>query len=200
MMGQLTVVTGGARSGKSRYAESQLIEKELVYYIATGISDPNDQEMQDRIHHHRLQRPSQWQTHEGYLNLPTFFKEHQKETCSYLFDCATLFTTNYFFYLLGKTFDLSPTEYDEFIEKMSMTDVNKLEKEIMVEWKKIIAELKNSRAENCFIVTNEIGLGLVPMNKFGRLFRDILGRVNQYLAKEADAVYFVISGLPQKIK
>lgn len=199
-MRQLTMVTGGARSGKSRYAESQLLEKEHVYYIATGISDPKDQEMQDRIYHHRLQRPSKWQTHEGYLELPAFFKKHEKEKCSYLFDCATLFTTNYFFYLLGETFDLEPAAYDEFIEKMSMADVNRLEKAIMTEWQAIITELKKSQAEECLIVTNEIGLGLVPMNKFGRLFRDILGRVNQYLAKEADAVYFVISGLPQKIK
>lgn len=198
-MSYLTVVTGGARSGKSTFAEQQLMARERVCYIATGLSSPEDQEMQDRIAQHQTQRPASWQTHEAFLNLPEFLKR-QESYQSYLFDCATLFTTNYFFHLLETEYGIEPAKFDQVIEEMAMADFRHLEQLIMLEWQLIISELKESLGDDVFLVTNEIGLGVVPDTKFGRLFRDLLGRVNQFLAKEADAVYFVISGLPQKIK
>lgn len=198
-MSYLTLVTGGARSGKSSFAERQLIKNKEVCYIATGISSPEDQEMQDRIKQHQKQRPVEWQTHEAFLNLASFLNA-QTTPKNYLFDCATLFTTNYFFYLLEKELKVTPSEFDQAIEELSMDDFRLFEGLIMSEWETIIRSLQASAGESAYIVTNEIGLGLVPETKFGRLFRDLLGRVNQFLAKEADAVYFVISGLPQKIK
>ncbi|CAM3266261.1 bifunctional adenosylcobinamide kinase/adenosylcobinamide-phosphate guanylyltransferase [Vagococcus fessus] len=199
-MNKLILVTGGARSGKSSFAEGCLKESEKVTYIATGISSPDDKEMQSRIKHHQESRPQHWETKEGYIDLSLYFNEVKNVEQDYLFDCATLFTTNYFFYLIGKIYQIEPPFYDEFIESMSMDDYHYIEREILIEWKKIIAQLRVCSGENCYIVTNEIGLGLVPQNKFSRLFRDILGRVNQFLAQEADDVYFVISGIPQKIK
>ncbi|MDH6363367.1 adenosylcobinamide kinase/adenosylcobinamide-phosphate guanylyltransferase [Enterococcus sp. PF1-24] len=196
-MGEITLVIGGARSGKSVFAEELLQSAEKVCYIATNAL-PQDAEMQQRIKLHQARRSSQWQTHEGFLNLAEFISEEQRHS-NYLLDCGTMLTTNYFFHLMSERYGTDYQVIDQEIAKFSQAEKAAIEQEILVEWTKIITAIKTS-ASDVVIVTNEVGLGIVPEDAFTRWFRDIYGRVNQYLGKEATAVQLVVAGIAVKIK
>lgn len=194
-MGKLILVTGGARSGKSRFAEERLWDKKSVSYIATGISPADDEEWQERVHLHQKRRPQTWQTQEQYADIGALIK---KQDCKYyLLDCATMLTTNLLF----------ETVNDLFPDKASMADdcfLSRSEQEMVTsridkEWGMIV-EAVRQRDITLYIVTNEIGLGIVPETKLNRYFRDLLGSINQQIAKEASEVYMVICGLAQRLK
>lgn len=181
----ITVVTGGARSGKSSFGESILKDEPEVLYIATSI--PFDQEMKDRVKKHRDQRPSHWHTLESYKNFQAEFEKILGGNIAYngvIVDCITIMISNI---LLENLSDDGNDDYD-LIEQKVMFEIDDL--------------IKGLRRFNCkvVIVTNEVGSGIVPENKLSREFRDIAGRVNQRLAKEADEVYLVVSGIPVRIK
>lgn len=186
-MGKSILITGGARSGKSSFAEK--LAKELggrILYIATAI--PFDEEMKDRIRRHKESRPPEWDTFEAYKNLGREIEEKGKEYDVILLDCITVMITNIFI------------EYPEIdFENPDFSKVENVENEIRREIEGLAEGIKNTDA-NVILVTNELGCGIVPENLFTRVFRDISGRVNQYIAYSCDEVYVTICGLPLKLK
>jgi adenosylcobinamide kinase / adenosylcobinamide-phosphate guanylyltransferase len=187
IMSKIILVTGGARSGKSSYAES-LAKKfsEEVLYIATAV--PFDDEMKDRIAKHRESRPTNWYTYEGYRNLKQIFQKDIASCDVILLDCITVMVTNLMFDLIG-----------ENVEMLTSEDLLRIEKEVMKEVSDFVDSTYET-SKTVIFVTNELGSGLVPEYKLGRIFRDIAGRVNQYLAGRANEVFMTVCGIPMKIK
>lgn len=177
----IRLITGGARSGKSSFAEENIIDKTSVTYIAT--SRVWDREMEERVRLHKERRPSEWYTWETPLELSGC----PYETEEYLLDCVTLFTTNHLFDELGA---------GEYVEPEMQ---QKIEDNVLSEIQALI-DFVNQRGANLQIVTNEVGDSIVPEQHISRVFRDIQGRVNQRLGKLADEVYLVVCGIPVKIK
>ena len=171
-MGKITLVLGGARSGKSSFALGLAKKYKKVGFIAT--CDGLDREMRERIKKHKILRPKNWATFEKNKHIVSALDDMGNNFDCIIIDCLTLWVSNL---LLSK---------------------NKEEK-IAQEAVAVLARLKKNKAR-AILVSNEVGLGLVPVNKLGRKFRDIAGRVNQLAAKEADEVFFTVSGIPTKIK
>lgn len=186
-MVEIILITGGARSGKSSLAESKA--KELgkkVVYIATAIAF--DEGMKDRISKHKASRPSSWTTIEMYKDFSKLEKNQDFiKSDLILLDCMTLMVSNILLES-GVDFETCSMEAIEHIEKNIFNKVIELLGVVTRFEKKLI------------IVTNEVGMGLVPSYRLGNIFRDIAGRVNQHLAKQAQEVYFTVSGIPLKIK
>lgn len=186
-MKKIVLITGGARSGKSTYAEKLAEEtKGRVLYIATSI--PFDDEMKDRVKKHKERRPSTWDTFEGYKNLKQVFYNEDLQFDTILLDCITIMVTNLMFDKAGDNLD-----------ELNDQDINIMEKEILQEVADFLNEAEKS-LKTIIIVTNEIGSGIVPEYKMARVFRDIAGRVNQYIASRAKEVNLVVCGIPIKIK
>lgn len=177
----ITLVTGGARSGKSTFAESLLAEKKDVVYIAT--SRVYDKEMSERIDLHKKSRPSIWRTFEENYDL---YKAVDEEKY-YILDCITVLTSNIMF-------DISKD--NEYID-YNMQD--EIEETIMLQLEGLI-NLVNKKGYELILVTNEVGSSIVPEHHISRVFRDIQGRINQRLGKISDNVYLVTCGIPVKIK
>ncbi len=185
-MSKLILVTGGARSGKSTFAEN--LAKELgdnVLYVATA--QQTDNEMKQRIEKHRERRPASWETFEGYKNLDTSLYNIIEDKSAVLLDCITIMVTNL---MLQETFDW---------DRLTREKVEEIEYDIQHQIERLISLSKMTKVP-FILVTNEVGLGVVPPSVMGRDFRDIAGRINQLLAKAADEVYFCVSGIPMKIK
>lgn len=194
-MGKIVLVTGGARSGKSSFAESKLIQKEGVCYIATGLIMKEDPEWQERVKLHQQRRPQSWDTLEQYRDLPRWIE--QDHHSDYLLDCATMLTTNRLFDLVNEWYPEKGFLADE--QFLSKTEQARILEAIEAEWSQILSAMKGREA-TFWIVTNEVGLGIVPDTRLGRYFRDLQGRINQLIAKEASEVYLVICGLAQQLK
>ncbi|GAB6189796.1 bifunctional adenosylcobinamide kinase/adenosylcobinamide-phosphate guanylyltransferase [Marinitoga arctica] len=181
----IILITGGARSGKSTFAQNYAKKiGENILYIATAI--PFDDGMKDRIKKHKNSRPKNWKTlekYKGFDELEQFGYFPSIDTI--IFECMTLMISNL---LLEKNID-----FDNYNE------IDKIENYILGEVKKLINIIK-SHNKNIIIVTNEVGMGIVPAYQLGNIFRDIAGRINQYLAREANEVYITISGIPLKLK
>ena len=177
----ITLVTGGARSGKSKFAET-IFEGILdVVYIAT--SKITDAEMEARVKLHQESRPREWRTYEANYGL---CKSIGKEK-NYLLDCITVLTSNIMF-------DISKdVEYIDYEIQI------KIENTIILEIENLINSIKQ-KEYNLVIVTNEVGDSIVPEHHISRVFRDIQGRVNQKIGSLADEVYLVCCGIPVKIK
>jgi len=171
-MGKITFILGGARSGKSMYALRLAKKRKRVAFIAT--CQALDREMQERIRLHQKQRSEHWKTFEEPRNLNSLLMRMGDAFDCILIDCLTLLVSN-----------------------LILSGYKK--EEVLKEIKAMLTSLRKKRAK-VIMVSNEVGLGLVPANKLGRDFRDIAGRVNQAVAEEADEVFFTISGIPMKIK
>lgn len=177
----IKLVTGGMRSGKSSYAESIYEGLEDVVYIATA--QPTDEEMEVRIRVHKDVRPAEWRTFESNADICEAIGEEKY----YLLDCVTNYISNFMF---EATKDDAIISFDREME---------LEKNIYKRLEDLIFRIREEDKE-LIIVTNEVGSSLTPMNHIGRVFTDIQGRINQRLAKEADEVYMVVSGIEVKLK
>ncbi len=188
MAKNLILILGGARSGKSRFAQ-QLAEKlgKKVLFVATG--QPLDDEMASRIEEHRKKRPQNWRTLEIDIKVGQKLRERIADVDVVLLDCVTLLVSN----ILTKEGEESSC-HCERSEAISET-----EKRVIDEIEELI-ECINKHESIFIVVSNEVGLGLVPDNKLGRVYRDLLGKANQLLAQHADEVYFMASGIPVKIK
>jgi len=171
-MAKIILILGGARSGKSAHAQELAKRCKKAAFIAT--CQALDKEMEARIRLHRDKRPKHWKTFEEPKDLDVLLKKIGNAFDCILIDCITLLVSN-----------LILAGYKD--------------REIFKKIKKILAMLRKKRQE-VIIVSNEVGMGLVPLNKLGRDFRDIAGRVNQIIAAEADEVFFTVSGIPMKIK
>ena len=186
-MAKITMVTGGARSGKSSFAEKTAASSgRSVAYIATCI--PADRDMEDRISKHRNSRPKEWATIEMYRDFNTL-ETHKafQEAEVLLLDCITILITNWMFY--------SGIDFDD----CTLHQLETLEKEILKDLE-ALTDISVKHGKTLIFVTNEVGLGLVPSYKMGNYFRDIAGRVNQKIASMADEVHFTVSGIPVRIK
>lgn len=194
-MAKIVLVTGGARSGKSAFAEEQLADRERVCYIATGLPRGEDPEWQERIRLHQERRPASWTTQEQYAGLADWLREQSHPV--YLLDCATLLTSNRLFDLIAQHFPdkLELTE-EHFLSRQEQSFLLQLLEE---EWQELLSTIRQTDAE-CWIVTDEVGLGIVPETRLGRFFRDVQGKINQLIAKEASVAYLVICGLAQQLK
>ncbi len=180
----LTLVTGGARSGKSRHAESLVADASNVLYIAT--SQIFDQEMAARIEHHRMSRPAHWRTEERWQQLAAVITPDNDRHEAVLLECITTLVTNLLFSFGGES---DPEHWDYAA----------LEVQVQQEIEALIAACAACPSP-VVLVTNEVGMGIVPENRLARHFRDIAGRVNQRLAQAADHVWLVVSGIGVKIK
>ena len=180
---RLILVTGGARSGKSRFAQTraeQTTRKQggRVLFIATA--EESDDEMKARISRHRHDRPADWTTCETPLDAAAQIAAHGAEFAFILLDCLTLFVSNH----LLAAGDAPPEEIEATVDNAVAA---------------LVAAAHSSPAV-VLIVTNEVGMGLHPMSALGRLFQDIAGRANQQVAADADEVIFLVSGLPLVLK
>ena len=182
--GRMILVTGGARSGKSSYAES-LVGRggRQVRYIATARAF--DDEMRDRIARHKARRPANWSTYEGCYDLA---QQMQGFDGDVLLDCVTILTTNRMLDA-AEDWDSAPLSLADECEAQLAREIDS--------WRAAITPQGNT---GLVIVTNELGSGLVPVYRFGRIFRDMAGRLNQRIAALADEVCLCVSGIPVKIK
>lgn len=176
----IKLVLGGARSGKSEFAEDIYKDIDDVTYIATAKAI--DKEFVERIALHKARRNTKWTTIEAYKD----FASIEMKTKYYFLDDVTNMLTNILFDHLGAR-DIT----DE--------DVSLVEKLVINEVATLFARI-NEMGADIVIVSSELGAGLVPEAKLSRLFRDMHGRVNQYIAKNADEVYYVIASIGVKIK
>ncbi|MGH4120322.1 bifunctional adenosylcobinamide kinase/adenosylcobinamide-phosphate guanylyltransferase [Clostridium sp.] len=186
-MGKLILVTGGSRSGKSTYAENlaKSFEDEVLY-IATCV--PFDDEMKDRVRKHRESRPKSWETYEDYRNLKQVYSREEISFKCILLDCITVMIANLIFDLIG-----------ENVEELTSEEINAMEKSILNEIKEFI-DTADINTQTVILVTNEVGSGIIPDNKLSRIYKDIAGRINQYIALRTDEVYLTVCGIPIKIK
>lgn len=184
MTGRFTLILGGARSGKSSYAEALAAQAgENVLYVATA--EAWDDEMRARIAAHKAQRPSQWLTLEAPRHPGAAAANHlrtqERQTDVVLVDCLTLLANNVLIALPEGASEAQATaallgEVEELLEAWQTGNAH---------W---------------IIVSNEVGLGIVPAYPLGRLYRDALGRANQRLAVAADRVVFMVAGIPMMVK
>jgi len=175
-----TLILGGARSGKSSFAEELVLKSHLnAIYIATATA--NDPEMELRIKKHQQQRGSQWQNIEEPIQLLKIVKQTVNNESYVLVDCLTLWLTNLL--LENKN------------NKVTENQVIKIENEC----DQLCDTIKTLQG-NVIFVSNEVGLGIVPMGELSRQFCDLAGRLHQQLAKQCDQVIFMVAGIPQIIK
>ena len=179
-MGKIILVTGGARSGKSSFAEklAEKIGKGRAAYIATA--QIFDDEMKFRVELHRARRGDSWQTYEAPFAAEEKILEAAKKFDAILFDCVTIYLSNF---LCSANLDDEKKLYDNLCELVG----------------KLTDAAKNSDATVIF-VTNEVGAGIVPENKLARIFRDLAGLANQMLAANAEQVFLTVAGLPVDVK
>ncbi|MFC4454232.1 bifunctional adenosylcobinamide kinase/adenosylcobinamide-phosphate guanylyltransferase [Deinococcus sonorensis] len=167
----LIYVTGGARSGKSRYAEQRAsaLDGGQVTYLATA--QAFDDEMADRIRRHRADRPAGWHTLEEPLEV---VEAVQRVSGVVLLDCLSLWVSNQM--LRGDSDEAMLRAADDLIAA------------------------RHRRRGPLVVVSNEVGLGIVPDNPLARRFRDVLGWVNQRVAADSDEAWMLVSGLPLQLK
>ena len=184
MKSTIILCSGGARSGKSEFAEQLALSlKGRKAYVATG--QAFDDEMKDRIKKHQLRRGKEWITFEIPLYLHKNWEQIKNVSDVILIDCLTMFTSNHVF----AHGDINSQE-----------DANRIESIILEELRLLLQEINNSNDKTVIFVTNEIGLGIVPGNKLARYFRDITGRVNREVASAANKMYLTISGVTIELK
>ena len=184
MKSQIILCSGGARSGKSEFAERLALATEgRKAYVATG--QAFDDEMIDRIKKHQERRGEIWNNFEVPLHLAKEWQNISQTADVILIDCLTMFTTNHMM-AHGSI--------------QGQQDANQLEATVLTEVETLLASIKPCEGKTVIFVTNEIGLGIVPDNKLARYFRDIAGRVNRTVATAADKLFLTISGVTIELK
>ena len=176
MRNQLTFILGGVRSGKSSYAQELALEGRRVLFVATA--EAGDREMAARIRAHRESRPSEWDTLEEPVGLVDALRARLRGYDTILLDCLTLWVSNLL--LCG-------------------SEAQSARRPILPRARELLDLIRGSDC-SWIVVSNEVGLGVVPATELGRIYADELGRVNQLMAAEADAVYFMAAGLPMSLK
>ncbi|MBI4552603.1 MAG: bifunctional adenosylcobinamide kinase/adenosylcobinamide-phosphate guanylyltransferase [Candidatus Latescibacteria bacterium] len=178
--GELILILGGARAGKSTFALRLARERATstsgrVCFIATA--EALDDEMHARIVSHRAERPSHWQTIEEPKHLDRALSQ-ARDADVVIVECLTLFASNW----------LLATEHESACEQ----EVTRIVEDFLA--------ISGTQRQFIICVSNEVGLGLVPETSVGRAFRDVLGRMNQRFAQAADRVYVLVAGLPLQLK
>lgn len=166
----VTLVLGGVRSGKSRFAQKLAEKESSVAFVATAKAV--DEEMRNKIRRHQQERPKQWRTVEEPLDLARVFDECAQQFKILLVDCLTLFVAN----VLEADPEMVNARIDGLVEALRHVPTSVV------------------------LVSNEVGSGVVPPYSSGRQFRDLLGEVNQKVASVADKVVLMVAGLPLVLK
>ena len=170
---RFTLLIGGVRSGKSRFAVDLAKRfKGRIVYLAT--CQPKDREMRQRIAHHQQERPTQWRTIEHPANLASTLVRLDGRADGAIVDCLTMYVSEL---LMGRKSD---TAIQERVQQL--------------------CETIQTRPYPVIMVTNEVGSGVVPVHPLGRRFRDVAGLANQIAARCADQVYVLVAGIPMLIK
>ncbi len=174
MSGKIVFITGGARSGKSGFAlkEASLVPGRKAF-IATA--EAIDAEMKERIERHRRDRGAGWKTCEEPLRVSKVIEEMSENFDVLVLDCLTIWLANAMW---------AGTDVDMEIENLVRT----------------IKRFSDNSPATLFIVSNEVGMGIVPENEMARKFRDLAGTLNQRVAEVSREVYWTVAGLPVKIK
>jgi adenosylcobinamide kinase/adenosylcobinamide-phosphate guanylyltransferase len=182
---EIILVLGGARSGKSRFAQNLASDiGQRVLYVAPLV--PRDEEMRQRVERHRKSRPSDWRTVEAPTGVAKALREHIADAEVVLLDCLTLLVANL----------MSPSPDTTEIENI---DYEAAQREMSTELEALLGCIEGS-STSLIIVSNEVGAGLVPPYPSGRAFRDLLGEANQFIAERVDKVYMMIAGIPLELK
>jgi adenosylcobinamide kinase/adenosylcobinamide-phosphate guanylyltransferase len=169
---QVILITGGARSGKSRYAEQRAIELGTRrLYVATA--EAKDEEMAQRIAEHKIRRGNDWRTIEEPMELSSALRAQRGRTDCALVDCVTLWLSNL---LLRHDAEIAARRLEELMDALPRLDFHVV------------------------LVTNEVGWGIVPDNSLARQFRDLAGWANQRIAAAADEVVLAVAGVPIIVK
>lgn len=203
-MGEILLFTGGARSGKSTMAEAAVkaaaeraasSQTDLrtaggdggkVLYIATAAVC--DEEMAERVRKHREQRPADWETLEQFWNFDSLADVPSFQSAdAVLLDCMGFMLNNIMYY--------SGIDW----ETLPLSDMQRVEQRMIDEIHHLMRAAREAD-KTLALVTNEVGMGLVPAERSSRYYRDILGRANRTVAQEADRVCFLVSGIPMWIK
>jgi adenosylcobinamide kinase/adenosylcobinamide-phosphate guanylyltransferase len=177
----LYLILGGARSGKSDFAERLAADSgRPVLYAAT--MEPGDEEMRDRIAKHRASRPASWRTVEAPRDLPRHLGAAAQAGDFVILDCVTLWLTNLLLDLLP---DAEPPRADDVPAAL-----DRIADEVtsLLGWVRL-------HSGDVAVVSNEVGMGLVPPYPLGRVFRDALGAANRRIATRADETYLLVAGL-----
>ena len=183
-MKKIILLLGGARSGKSSYAQ-ELAKKMSTKGLFVATAQAGDDDMRRRIENHKLKRPAAWRTLEITTDIGKAIENEIEDDQIVIIDCITLLISNIF------------SRYDE--NTFAIIEDSILEKDVLSEIDDLLKCLQRTEA-SFIIISNEVGLGIVPDNRMGRLYRDILGRVNQMLSHEADEVYLMAAGIPLRVK
>jgi len=185
-VGRVVLVTGGARSGKSAFAETLAARRgERVVYVATATA--GDAEMADRIARHRARRPGSWRTVEAPLDIVAGLAAVDAGIEAVLVDCLAVWAAN-------RLLAVGEPAEDGWWDR-----VGALERVLTEELDRVVTTGLASPWE-LILVTNEVGFGVVPPTELGRAYRDLLGRLNQAVAARADDVYLVVAGLAVEIR
>jgi adenosylcobinamide kinase/adenosylcobinamide-phosphate guanylyltransferase len=171
--GSVTLLLGGARSGKSRYAQQLAARSERVSFIATAT--PCDDEMRHKIARHRADRPASWTTYEVPLDLESIIESEAKHYQAMVIDCLTLWTANL------------------------LHHYNMDQHAVLQRAESLCRSLREAESK-FFVVSNEVGDSVVPPYESGRIFRDVLGELNQRVAQIADRVLLMVAGCPLVLK
>jgi adenosylcobinamide kinase / adenosylcobinamide-phosphate guanylyltransferase len=187
MMGRLMLILGGARSGKSSISERMAREwGGRVTFVATA--EAHDDEMRQRIKNHQAARPADWHTVEEPLDLAGAVRKAAMESDTVLVDCLTLWLSNR---LCRLDPPASDAEWGPVPEQLTPE---------LEETAAALLDAARTGDATILVVSNEVGLGLVPPNPMGRVYRDLLGYMNRRLAAEADQVLLMVAGLPLDVK
>jgi adenosylcobinamide kinase/adenosylcobinamide-phosphate guanylyltransferase len=169
----ITLVLGGARSGKSSYALQLASVSEKVTFIATA--QASDDEMRMRIQRHRQERPASWSTAEVPVDLDLAIAQHSLSSEVLLIDCLALYAAN--------------------LMTVERNDEEKIQERV----DRLCQALRSAQSP-VILVSNEVGSGIHPSHPSGRFFRDLLGRINQQVAQLADNVLLMVAGIPLPVK
>ena len=185
---QLTLITGGVRSGKSAFAAQLAGRGGRVLFLATMA--PGDDEDRRRVGRHRKDRPAHWHTVEESLAVPEALTRWGHDFDTVILDCLALWVAR-----LMEAAGPPATSCGT----LSPSELDRVEEELAGRVADLLAAYRQ-QPPSLIVVTNEVGSGLVPAYPSGRLFRDLLGLANQRLAAHADTVYYLVAGLPLTVK
>ena len=184
MSGHITLVIGGARSGKSTWADQHAKKSgRQVLYVATATA--GDDEMAERIAAHRSQRPASWRTVEEPEHLLHAVQANASPGDAVVVDCLTLWVSNVLLKAIGPERDA---------DTMPLAAWTAIEASVVNEAKALLADARDHDL-TMILVSNEVGMGVVPATSLGRHYRDILGRVNQVVGSASDALILMVAGL-----